>query len=1013
MRFLVLGPVQVQRDGDPPEPVTGRLRRTLLGVLLARANQPVPADHLTQTLWGDQPGERAGQRLHLHVHRLRAALDAPERLALDTDGYRLRVHPQEIDAQHFEDLATRGQELLHDHPDQAATTLTQALALWRGTPFTDLDVPQLADWAQRLTERRITAQETLYEARITCGQETAVIAELTALVREHPLRERLHGLLMIALHRSGRQSDALAAYREARERLVDELGLEPGPELRDLEQRVLTGDPIELGGRPTYHPEIPAQLPTNVSGFVGRDAELAELDQVLLHDSTPQGPVVVSAVTGTAGVGKTALAVRWAHRARDHFPDGQLYVDLHGYGPDQPLTPGDALAGFLRALGAEGAGIPQETAERAARFRTLVDGRRMLIVLDNAHSTEQVRPLLPGSPTCRALITSRDALAGLVAREGAHRLGLDRLPPAEARALMTDMLGTRAHAEPQATDALIQRCVRLPLALRITAELARSQPTRTITDLVDELTDQQEALDVLDIDGDPHTAVRAVFSWSYQRLTPDAARVFRLLGLHPGHDIDPHTVAALTGLALHPTRRALTTLLRAHLTDQTSASRYQPHDLLRAYAAELATTTDGTTDRAAALTRLRGYYLATAALAMDAVAPYESARRPTVPGWPGEAPPLTSHDHALRWLDTERANLVEATRHGDPAFVTTLSETLWRYFDVGGYYDEATTVHTRALQAAQATGDTLAEADARRHLGMILDRSGQSPEAAIDHLQQAVTLYEHLGNRPLLGAALLNLGNVHLSRGDNVQAHRHYEATLELSDGDWALRRAALISLGGTLRQLDRHETAISHLTEALALCREHDEKPSQANILSGLAYSYVATGDIDQAFEHARQGLDLARATGYRLIEAHCLSTLGLLHLRRDNLEEALDRHREAVTLARTLGDSGLTVTMLTAQAAAQAEAGLPDAALHSYHDAMTIATEADQREKQARLHEGLAQLHADHGDLPTAHHHWHQALTRYEALGLPRATRVRSRLTSHTTPDRIDRGEQNPSPS
>ncbi|UED88162.1 AfsR/SARP family transcriptional regulator [Streptomyces profundus] len=999
MRFLVLGPVQIQRDGDAPEAVSGRLRRTLLGVLLARADQPVPVDHLTETLWGEQPDERAGQRLHLHVHRLRAALDTPDRLVFDNDGYRLRVHPQEIDAQHFEDLATQGQDLLGDDPRRAATALSQALALWRGTPFTGLDVPLLTDWTHRLTERRLAASEALYEARITCGQETAVVAELTALVRQHPLRERLHGLLMVALHRSGRQSDALAAYRDARERLVDELGLEPGPELRDLERRVLAGDPIELGGQHTPHPAVPAQLPTDVTGFAGRDTELAELDQLLLHRLTTHGPVVISAVAGTAGVGKTALAVRWAHQARDHFPDGQLYVDLRGYGPDQPIAPEDALAGFLRALGVEGAGIPQETAERAARFRTLVDGRRMLIVLDNARSAEQIRPLLPGSPTCRALVTSRDTLAGLVAREGAHRLSLDRLPLDDARALMADMLGTRTHAEPEATDTLIEQCARLPLALRITAELARSQPTRTITDLAEELADQQETLDLLDIDGDPHTAVRAVFSWSYRQLPPDAARVFRLLGLHPGHDIDPHAAAALADRPLRPTRRALRTLLRAHLIDQSTTSRYQPHDLLRAYAAELATTADSHTEREAALTRLRHYYRATASTAMDALAPYETARRPTVPTWPGEAPPLTTHDHALRWLDTERANLVEATRHGDPTFVTTLSETLWRYFDIGGYYDESTTVHTRALEAATTTGDTLGEANARRLLGVTLERVGRNLEAAIDHLQQALTLYEHLGESPLVAAALLNLGNVHNSRGDNAQARRHYEATLELSDGDWALRRAALINLSGTLRQLGHHQAAIHHLTEALPLCREHNEKPNEANIHSGLALCYAAMGETDQAFAHVRRGLDLARSTSYRLIEAHCLRVLGILHQQRDNLPQALHWHQEAVTLARAIGNSGLIATALNGLAAAQAQAGHPHEALRTYHEATAVATEGDHREKLAHTHEGLAELHTDLGDHPTARHHWQQALTRYEALGLPQATTIRTRLATTDT--------------
>ncbi|ONI92319.1 hypothetical protein ALI22I_04450 [Saccharothrix sp. ALI-22-I] len=317
----------------------------------------------------------------------------------------------------------------------------------------------------------------------------------------------------------------------------------------------------------------------DVRGFVGRDAELAELDNLL---STGEA-AVISAVAGTAGVGKTALAVRWAHRVRERFPDGQLYVDLRGYGPDQPVSPEDALAGFLRALDLEGAAIPQDLAERAARFRTLVARSRMLILLDNARTVEQLRPLLPGGSSCFVVVTSRDALAGLVAREGAHRLDLDRLPSEDAHRLLRELLGDRVDAEPGAARALVERCARLPLALRITAELIRSRPTRGLSEFVDELSGQQGALDLLDADGDPHTAVRAVFSWSYRRLDAVAARVFRLLGLHPGHDADDHAAAALAGVSLRETRRALDMLRRAHLVDQISDGRYQPHDLLRAY----------------------------------------------------------------------------------------------------------------------------------------------------------------------------------------------------------------------------------------------------------------------------------------------------------------------------------------------------------------------------------------------------------------------------------------------
>jgi DNA-binding SARP family transcriptional activator len=992
MDFVVLGPMEVRRDGRC-EVVSGQLRRVLLGVLLARANQAVPVDVLTDALWGERPEERAGQRLHLHVHRLRGVLGDPERIAFGPEGYRLRVEPGELDAEVFESLVGEGAGLAGSDPQRAVGMLRRAMGVWRGTPFADLDVPVLDDWAQRLGERRLEAYEALFEAELACGPGPGVIAELTGLVAEHPLRERLHGLLMVALYRSGRQGEALAAYRAARETLVEELGLEPGPELRELHRRILAGEPVEAGGTGQPQDGVPAQLPGDVAGFVGREEELAELDALLADTGT--GPVVVSALAGTAGVGKTALAVRWAHRVRERFPDGQLYVDLRGYGPDQPVAPEDALGGFLRALGQEGAAIPQDLAERAAKFRTLVDGRRMLVVLDNARSVEQVRPLLPGSPSCFAVITSRDALAGLVAREGAHRVSLGRLPLADARALLRELLGeVRVAAEPEAADVLIERCARLPLALRITAELARSQPSRTLADLAAELADQQGALDLLDADGDPYTAVRAVFSWSYRRLDEAVARVFRLLGLHPGHDTDAYAIAAMAGAGLRETRRALTVLLRAHLVDQTVGGRYQAHDLLRAYAAELAAATDTPHEREAATSRLLGYYLFTASVAMDNVAPHEYPRRPKVPEWEGDAPPITGYDHAWRWLDSEWANLLEVTRHGWPAFVVLLSETLWRYVKIGGHYDEATTLYARALQAALEVGDQLAEANARRVLGVVRGVILDDP-AAVDHLERALAVYKQTGDSLLQAATLNNLGVLHSRRGELATSTRHLESALELSRlGGWQFHCAIAVNLSENLRAIGRHEEAIGHLEMALGLFRENGDRPNESHVLAYLAELFLLTGREDQALDHANRGLSLARDTGYRVIESVCLRVLGGIRRKAGDIGQALRLLEEALALARAVGDTEKIATALNGLAATHAAAGHPAEALRWHGEALTTAADNGHGEEQAHAHAGLAEACAGLGEPDAARDHWRNALAHYEALGMPQAAEVRARL-------------------
>ncbi|MEU9692933.1 AfsR/SARP family transcriptional regulator [Amycolatopsis japonica] len=990
MEFQVLGPLRVRRDGRDEAPA-GRLQGILLGVLLARANQPVPVDVLTGALWGDRRDPRHAQRLQLHVHRLRGVLAEPERLSFGEAGYRLRVLPGELDSERFASLFEEAREVADEDPQRTVDVLRGALGLWQGDPFRDVDVPLLADWAQRLAELRSVALETLYQAELACGLNAAIIGELTELVRRYPVRERLHGLLMTALYRAGQQAEALQAYRTARDTLVEELGVDPGPELRELHQRMLAGESLGPEEKAPLA-SVPAQLPVDVRGFVGRDAELAELDGLLATGET----AVVSAVAGTAGVGKTALAVRWAHRVRDRFPDGQLYVDLRGYGPDQPVSPEDALAGFLRALDLDGAAIPQDLAERAARFRTLVARRRMLIVLDNARTVEQVRPLLPGSPSCFVVATSRDALAGLVAREGAHRLDLDRLPGEDARVLLRELLTDRVDAEPEAAAALVERCARLPLALRIAAELIRSRPARGLGEFVDELSRQQDALDLLDVDGDPQTAVRAVFSWSYRKLDAVAARMFRLLGLHPGHDTDDHAAAALAGTGPRETRRALDVLRRAHLVDQSPDGRYRSHDLLRAYAAELAESTDSADERQAASSRLLDHYLFTASAAMDVIARDDYAPRPKAPAPHGEAPVFSTYDHAWRWLDAERANLLEVCGHGGPASVIHLSETVWRYLDTGGFYDDADSLHTRTVDAARELEDERAEAKARRALGVTMSRRGRDREA-IDHLEWAMAAFQRTGDAGFEAATLSFLGCVYGKRGELEEAHRRFERALALTDPDesWYLHCAVRINHSQNLLSLGLPEEARRHLDVAFALCQENHDEHIESNAVNLLAKVYLHSGHDDDAFDHAQRGLALARAASFRTQEADCLRVLGVVYRRRGDGEQALRHHEEAATLARAIGDTEVITETLNALGATHGSAGRHAEALHRYGDALAVATEAGHHEQVAHAHAGIGDVHAERGEHDEARRHWLRVLDFYRDLDVPQAAEIRAKLS------------------
>lgn len=1059
MEFVVLGPVEV-REGGQRRAATGRLRRTLLGVLLARANRVVPVDVLVDALWGERGDARAVQKLHLHVHRLRGLLGGSERLSRGEEGYRLAVRPGELDAERFETSVAEAAALVGGEPERSAELLRAALGLWRGTPFPEPHAAELRDWSDRLVERRLTARETLFQAELACGGRAGLIEELAELALAHPLREHLQGLLITALHRAGRRDDALAAYRRARRHLVEELGLEPGPELRELAARIRAGGPpspraarsplppaapgavpvgevasgrvaAEFGG----FGAVPDQLPADVGGFTGREAELRELDALV---SAPT-PVTITAVTGTAGVGKTALAVRWAHRTRDRFPDGRLHVDLRGFGPGQPLAPEEALAGFLRALGMAGSAIPRDVDERAARFRTLVDGRRMLVLLDNAAGVAQVRPLLPGSPTCVTVVTSRDALAGLVVREGAHRLALGRLSHAESRDLLGRLLDdVRPAAEPAtagagsaagaarsagsagAVDALVERCARLPLALRIAAELARSGAGRDVGALAASLARRQRALDLLDVD-DPHTAVRAVFSWSYQRLEPEVALVFRLLGVHPGPDVDTHAVAALAGLPRRAARRALDTLKRAHLVEQPLTGRYRLHDLLRAYAAELAPPGGAATgrearaasggasgealgealgEREAALRRLSDYHLATASAAMDVLVPNETFRRPAPPDWPGDAPRFDSPERARSWLDAERTNLLELARISGPRRTVDLAEVLWRYLFLGGFPDEALHLYTRELAAARELGDPLAEARARNNLGKTMDQLGLDGDAALDHLRASLTAYERAGLPEWQSAVRNNLGVAHGRRGELRSAIREFELSLALvsPSGPWPLRRAPMVNVSRCLKELGRHEEALGHLTEVLGLCREHGDRIHIPNVLTGLADLSLLMRRTAEAEGHAADGLALARRHGFRAVEVDCLRVLGVVRRDAGDHAGAVRHHEEGLAVARAIGSRHTLLEALGELAASQDAAGRVAPALALRRETLDVAAEAGNHAAVAAAHAALAALHERAGGEPeAARAHWREALARHEALGQrAEAAEARARLAT-----------------
>jgi DNA-binding SARP family transcriptional activator len=1024
VEFLLLGPLVV-RNGGGMVPVRPGKQRTVLAALLVAANRVVATDDLAEALWGGSRPPSAQVTLQNYVKRLRHSLGDADRSLISTHprSYQIRVEPGELDLWRFRELLAAARAAGRDGQWRAAAEQTaSALELWRGDPLADVESELLLRRdVPPLIEMRLQAAEIKADAGLHLGRHAEVIDELSQLAAAHPLRERFWALLMLALYRSGRQADALAAYQQARNALVEQLGAEPSAELRGVQHRVLTGeaDAEEQTRRPaptragvlrpgvsrdpgSKRLAVPRQLPAPVRGFTGRAAELDKLSR-LLDDASPEppGPVLISAIDGTAGVGKTALAVHWAHQVAVRFPDGQLYVNLRGYDPGQPVRASDALAGFLRALGVPGQDVPADDDERAARYRTLLAGRRLLVVLDNASDVEQVRLLLPGSPGCVAVVTSRDSLTGLVVREGAQRLDLGLLPPAEAVGLLRALIGGRVDDDRAAAEALAERCCRLPLALRLAGELAVARSAASLNDLADELADQQRRLDLLDADGDPRTAVRAVFSWSYQQLDTAAARAFRLLGLHPGPDCDVYAVAALTGGSLPQARALLGRLLRANLVQEAGSGRVAMHDLLRAYAAGLAGRFESDSERRAALTRLFDLYLHTAAAAMDTLYPAERHRHPRVARPATPLPPLADPASAREWLDSERAAVVatagHAAAHGWPGHASRLAAAISRYLLNGGHFPEALTIYTHALGAARRTGDRAAEATVHTDLGMLEGRQSRYQQA-VDHFRQALALSREAGDRAGEARALDCMGLAETALGRYEQAARHQQESVAINRdlGNRFGEARALSSLGLTRRWQGRCQEAAGYHHRALELCRELGDREGEAWALARLGVDDLPLGQYRRAAGNLEQALALFQEVGHSGGECGTLLRLGEANRGLGRYEQAAGDFERGLAMSRELGDPGLEADAFNGLGEVLSLTSQADKAREHHAAALRLASQAGSPREQARAHSGLARIYQADGDSFQARHHWQEALRVYTELGAPEADQIRERLTA-----------------
>ena len=903
VNLLILGPLEVRVD-DALVPLGGAKPRAMLAALLLHPNQVVSAGRLTDALWAGQPPPSAAANIKTYASQLRKALDggsASSRLLTRRPGYLFRVEPGELDLQTFETLTAGGRSAMtRGDAELAGRQLGEALSLWRGEVCADITLGAELDVARsRLDEQRLAVTEDWLQARQQCGQHRELVPELRGLVAEHPLRERLWEYLMLALSSAGLQADALAAYTACRAVFVRELGLEPGPQLRDLQAAILANDTHEpwrpggaAPGKPgravkgSQEPVVPRELPAAVAHFAGRASELAELTR--LADQAGErgrGTVVISAIGGTAGVGKTALAVYWAHQVAGRFPDGQLYVNLRGFDPSGvPVSPADATRRFLDALGVPAGQIPASPEAQQGLYRSLLTGRRMLIVLDNACDAEQVRPLLPASSGCLVLVTSRSQLASLVAVEGAHPVMLDVLSREDALGLLEQRIGAEwVAAELAAATELAGLCAGLPLALAIAAARAALQPGLPLATLVTELRAAAGRLDALDA-GDAAASVRAVFSWSYGQLPEPGARMFRLLGVHPGPDV---TVAAATSLAAIPigqARQALGQLTQASLLSGHSPGRFAFHDLLRAYAAELAATHDSDNTRRQATHRMLDHYLHTAIPAALLVQPTRDL--PVLaPAKPGVVPEIiTGREQAMTWFEAEHqvllATVAQAASTGFDTHAWQLPEALLDFQVWRGYWHDSAGAQQEALAAARRLGEVSAQARAQRglaHTSVMLS----SYQDARTHAGQALELYRQLGDRAGQGVAHADLGMVLdvLGRYEEALAHDMQALELHRSVGNRPREAVGLNNLGWCHAQLGDYQQALVCCEQALALYQELGDRNGEASAWDSIGYARHHLGQYPEAIACYQQAVALSREMGDRFNEAEFLIHLGDSH--------------------------------------------------------------------------------------------------------------------------------------
>ncbi|AWZ11954.1 AfsR family transcriptional regulator [Streptomyces sp. ICC1] len=979
VRFNVLGSLEGWSGGNRLR-LGGPIQERVLVTLLLEPGRVVPVTRLVEAAWEDEPPATASHQIRKAVADLRQRIPGgSDLIATDGPGYRAVLEDGQLDLSAFLLHTQRAREALAGgRAADAEAELRAALALWRGPVLSGAGGPVVESASTALEERRLTAAEQLFQLRLEHGESSELVGDLRELVAAHPLRENLRGHLMLALYRSGRQAEALEEFGRVRELLVEELGVDPGPRLGRLHEDILRDSP-ELAA--------PCTLPYDLADFTGRDRELADL-LAAAGDGDETGTRIV-AVDGMGGTGKTSLAVRAAHRLAERFPDGQLHVDLRGYTPgEQPLRPGTVIAGLLRTLGVPGERIPEDPAGRAALWRATLVGRRLLLLFDNASDAAQVRPLLPASPGCLVLVTSR---ARLVELDGAEWISIGVMSPADSLALITETLGAeRTEREPEAARALAALCGHLPLALRIATARLRNRSRWTVRHLVDRLGDETRLLDEL---SSGERSVAATLRLSYQAMDEDHRTAFRLLGLHPGAEIDVHSAAALLAVHTREAEDLLEDLLDMHLVQQPELGYYAFHDLVRSFAQSLRNT-ETAVDDTAAVERLLDYFYTATEAACGVLFPARSPYETGLTGSAATLPALGDADPATAWFDREAAALIAAVTAaeagGFPRHAVWLARNLMFFLNMRTYTEQYLQVGKVAAAAARRLKDARALRLSLTNQVTALWKLGRFREG-IAVAEEALELAHAQGERLGEGAGLEALGLLLSCLGEFTEAVRHQEEAVAVFRETGAVQAEihVLCSLSTTYSCLGRGEEAALAAERAVDLARGIGILGDEVMVLNDLASAYLDLGRFAEAETCLKEAMALVEVSRRpddfamtRVLMAAVQQHFGLAEDARACEEEALELLRRRPTLARqTVVERRIGNLRLARGEHAQA--------LEFYASALGRAAAAEYRMEEARALAGIARAAQALGDTARADGSRARAVGLFTAMGVPPGAR------------------------